>query len=255
MRQEVCALQLIGLCQRIFAEAGLDLFLEPYVIVSTGSSSGLVQCLTDAMSIDALKKNAGFVTLRDHFERTYGEPASSRFLEAQRNFVNSLAAYSLASYVLQIKDRHNGNILLDTEGRMIHIDFGFILGMAPGGNFALENCPFKLPTEYVDVMGGLESQAFMDFVVAFTCGFLTLQAHGGRLVKLLGMMTQKSPFPCFQGKDPPESIVAKLSERLMPHLDKSETVAFCLELIRESYNNYGQRQFDYYQWLTNGIVA
>ncbi|CAN0072932.1 unnamed protein product, partial [Ectocarpus fasciculatus] len=158
MRQEVCALQLIGLCQRIFAEARLDLFLEPYVIVSTGSSSGLVQCLTDAMSVDALKKNAGFFTLRDHFERTYGEPASNRFLEAQRNFVNSLAAYSLASYVLQIKDRHNGNILLDTEGRLIHIDFGFILGMAPGGNFALENCPFKLPTEYVDVMGGLESQ-------------------------------------------------------------------------------------------------
>ncbi|CAN0558260.1 unnamed protein product [Laminaria digitata] len=50
----------------------------------------------------------------------------------------------------------------------------------------------------------------MDLVVAFTCGFLTLQSHGGRLVKLLGMMTQKSPFPCFQGKDPPESIVAKL---------------------------------------------
>lgn len=50
----------------------------------------------------------------------------------------------------------------------------------------------------------------MDFVVAFTCGFLTLQSHGGRLVKLLGMMTQKSPFPCFQGKDPPESIVKKL---------------------------------------------
>ena len=41
---------------------------------------------------------------------------------------------------------------------MIHIDFGFILGMAPGGNFALETCPFKLPIEYVDVMGGLESQ-------------------------------------------------------------------------------------------------
>lgn len=41
----------------------------------------------------------------------------------------------------------------------------------------------------------------------------------------------------------------------MPHLDKSETVAFCLDLIRESYNNYGQRQFDYYQWLTNGIVT
>lgn len=49
-------------------------------------------------------------------------------------------------------------ILLDAEGRLIHIDFGFILGMAPGGTFALETCPFKLPTDYLDVMGGLESQ-------------------------------------------------------------------------------------------------
>lgn len=56
----------------------------------------------------------------------------------------------------------------------------------------------------------LALQAFMDLVVAFTCGFLTLQAHTGRLVKLLSMMTQRSPFPCFQGKDPPESIVKKL---------------------------------------------
>lgn len=54
---------------------------------------------------------------------------------------------------------------------------------------------------------------------------------------------------------PPPPPAGPGSERLMPHLDKSETVAFCLDLIRESYNNYGQRQFDYYQWLTNGIVA
>lgn len=50
----------------------------------------------------------------------------------------------------------------------------------------------------------------MDLVVAFTCGFLTLQAQAGRLEKLLVMMTRRSPFPCFQGKDTPESIVKKL---------------------------------------------
>lgn len=54
------------------------------------------------------------------------------------------------SFCPQVKDRHNGNLLLDEEGHIIHIDFGFMLSNSPGGvNF--ESAPFKLTRELLEV--------------------------------------------------------------------------------------------------------
>ncbi|KAK8828530.1 hypothetical protein WA577_000017, partial [Blastocystis sp. JDR] len=75
------------------------------------------------------------------FSTFQGKPrALQRF---RRNLIYSLAAFSIVCYVLQIKDRNDGNILLDKHGVLVHIDFGFMLSNCPG-NIHFETAPFKL---------------------------------------------------------------------------------------------------------------
>jgi len=282
LRQEVCCLQLMRLCAEIFSDFDLNnmLWLKPYRIVSTGSNTGIVQVislkwedqlfkhhlttphhtfeiisfkqvLTDTLSLDALKKSANFVNLPQYFEKTYGS-SQERLLAAKRNFAASLAAYSLFAYILQIKDRHNGNILLDIEGHLIHIDFGFLLSIAPGGAFSLESAPFKLTEEMVEVLDGLESPLFGEFVKAFTTGFLALRANSENIIATLQVLSTNSPFPCFAAKDT-TAIIERLRGRFRADLSVKDFVQHCLDLIIASYGHFGTKQYDSFQWYTNGI--
>jgi phosphatidylinositol 4-kinase len=255
LRQEVCMVQFIEMCQVIFREAGLDLWLEPYGIISTTSSTGLIETLTDALSLDALKKKDGYISLAHHFQSSYGHDAA-RLLQAKHSFVTSLAAYSLVCYVFQIKDRHNGNILLDTEGHLIHIDYGFILGIAPGGSFSIETAPFKLTPEMVEVMGGVDGALFDEFAALFAGGFFALQLNVERIMALVEIMAEQSRYPCFQATDR-SVILQRLRARLLPGgrlpVSKVDTVAFALDLITQSYNSITTLQYERYQNFTNGI--
>ncbi len=70
--------------------------------------------------------------------------------------------------MLQIKDRHNANILLTKAGHIVHIDFGFMLTTAPGRGLKFENAPFKLTSEFVKVLGGNTSEMYRRYMDGMT---------------------------------------------------------------------------------------
>lgn len=259
LRQEAFAMQLIELCAEAFKMSGLELWTYPYRILATGRTTGIIEMVQNSMSFDSLKKRPGYEEggLLGHFKKMteYAADPPGALKSAKKNFVRSLAAYSLLSYFFVFKDRHNGNILLDTAGHVIHIDFGFLFGIAPGGSFSLEqSVPFKLTEEMIQVMDGLGSGLFSEFVTLFCCGFLALQAHCETFITIVEITCEGSTFNCFEGKETKE-ITSKLRERFCPNLDKEETISHAMDLIRLSYNATGTKQYDFFQYMSQGIAA
>ncbi|XP_056842136.1 phosphatidylinositol 4-kinase beta 1 isoform X2 [Raphanus sativus] len=252
-RQEHLAVQLISHFYDIFQEAGLPLWLRPYEVLVTSSYTALIETIPDTASIHSIKSRYPNITsLRDFFAAKYKENSPS-FKLAQRNFVESMAGYSLVCYLLQIKDRHNGNLLLDEEGHVIHIDFGFMLSNSPGGvNF--ESAPFKLTRELLEVMDsdadGVPSEFFDYFKVLCIQGFLTCRKHAERIILLVEML-QDSGFPCFKGG--PRTI-QNLRKRFHLSLTEEQCVSLVLSLISSSLDAWRTRQYDYYQRVLNGIL-
>jgi phosphatidylinositol kinase/protein kinase (PI-3 family) len=99
-------MQLITYFEKLFKANRIPVWLLSYRIVSTSKSTGLIQLIPDAISLDGLKKGDSWPgTLRAHFEQKYGAPETSGFKTAMDAYVKSLAGYSIVTYILAIKDR------------------------------------------------------------------------------------------------------------------------------------------------------
>ncbi|GAB7348784.1 hypothetical protein MBLNU459_g7507t2 [Dothideomycetes sp. NU459] len=251
LRQEAFACQLIAVCSKIWTEAGVDVWIKHMRILVTGESSGLIETITNGVSLHSLKRSltlasiaAGtnpkkrIATLRDHFTKTFGEADSPAYAAAVDNFAKSLAAYSVVSYILQLKDRHNGNILIDNTGHIVHIDFGFMLSNTPG-SMGFEAAPFKLTLEYVEVLGGVDSAAFKKFKDLMKEAFQALRREAERIVMLVELMGRESRMPCYGGGV--VNVVAALRARFVLEKSKEEAGIWVEDLIAKSIGSYYTR--------------
>ncbi|KAL3425040.1 phosphatidylinositol 3 kinase [Phlyctema vagabunda] len=264
LRQEAFACQLIQVCDKIWTDAGTPVWVKRMRILVTGESSGLIETITNGVSLHSLKRSLTLATiesgknprgkiasLKDHFIKTFGPPESDAYKAAEDAFKRSLAAYSIISYVLQLKDRHNGNVLIDNEGHIIHIDFGFMLSNSPG-SVGFEAAPFKLTQDYVDVLGGVGSPGFDDYKKLCKQAFQALRRSADNLIDLVSMMGRASKMPCFSYGV--QQATNSLRQRFQLQLSADEAEQFVeTDLIGKSLGSYYTRLYDTFQYRTQGI--
>jgi len=247
LRQELLASQLVMQFNTIFQDAKLPLWLRPYEILVTGCNSGMMEYVADTQSVDALKKAVETESIADVYQIAF----SDNPFQARKNFIESHAAYSIVTYVLQVKDRHNGNVLIDADGHVVHIDYGYMLSNSPG-NVNFETSPFKLSQEYLDVMGGELSDNFEYFRNLVICGFLQARKHVDQILLLVEVMLSAAKMPCFAAA--PENALQALKDRFMSNLAEDVCIQKLSDMLDQSVNNWRTVQYDNFQRITNGIL-
>ncbi|KAI5187194.1 phosphatidylinositol 4-kinase B [Nematocida homosporus] len=242
MRQEVLATQVLRTVANIWAAEGVPLLLRPYEVIVTGVESGLIETVVGARSVHQIKKllqAEGKGALLTYFEQEWPNTLE----EAKEGFFLSLVGYALVSYILQVKDRHNGNILIDASGRMLHIDFGFVLGTYPGF-YSVESAPFKFSVEYAEVIGPARMARFRE---EFLRGYLALRKHMDQIVSLVESVEKGGSIP---------SITAAATEglraRFVPGLTEAEFLAHAEETVSRGMKSVFTEIYDSFQYYTQG---
>lgn len=113
--QEVLASQLLTTLKRVWEAERVPLWVRPVRVVVLGRDAGLVEPVLNSVSLHQIKRQHAGKRLLDYYLLEFGGAVldgdllrartSERFLSAQRAFVESCAAYSVLSYLLQLKDR------------------------------------------------------------------------------------------------------------------------------------------------------
>ena len=256
LRQEQFATQLINEFYQIFKLENTGCWLNTYEIISTGNDAGLVEMVNDSVSLDQLKQKIHQASLHDFYLYNFGngDENSPSYKRAMDNYVASLAGYSLVCYFLQIKDRHNGNILLDNEGHLVHIDFGFLLSNAPGKGLKFENAPFKLSRDMVDCLGGIDGKYFSEFRKLLHKGFKAVNKHRLKISILVEMMYcgHGKNLDCFEKG---QEAIDNLKMRLNPqeNMNNVDIKKFVDNLISQSVDNWRTKWYDIFQYYVQGI--
>ncbi|MCH86143.1 phosphatidylinositol 4-kinase alpha-like, partial [Trifolium medium] len=249
-RQDVLALQVIALLRDIFEAVGINLYLYPYGVLPTGPERGIIEVVPNTRS----RSQMGETTdggLLEIFQQDYGPVGSSSFETARQNFIVSSAGYAVASLLLQPKDRHNGNLLFDNVGRLVHIDFGFILETSPGGNMRFESAHFKLShemTQLLDPSGVMKSDTWNQFLRLCVKGYLAARRHMEGIITTVALMLD-SGLPCFSRGDP----IGNLRKRFHPEMSEREAANFMIHVCKDAYNKWTTAGYDLIQYVQQGI--
>uniref|UniRef100_A0A8L8K2Q3 Phosphatidylinositol 3-kinase catalytic subunit type 3 n=1 Tax=Heligmosomoides polygyrus TaxID=6339 RepID=A0A8L8K2Q3_HELPZ len=233
LRQDQLVIQMFRLMDSLFKKDQLDLKLTPYAVLSTGVNEGFVQFVKAKPLREIINTYKRYNTdsIKEAMKEARPDANGPFGIEGEvvENYVRSLAGYCVMCYVLGVGDRHLDNLLLCENGRLFHVDFGFILGrdtkpLPP---------PMKLTNEMLQAMGGIKSDQFRHFCMHCDSAYRILRRHANVILNLFSLMLDAGIHNISEERD---KAVFKVEERLRLDLSDEAASVHIFGVIETSMN-------------------
>ncbi|RNF09908.1 class III phosphatidylinositol 3-phosphate kinase [Trypanosoma rangeli] len=224
VRQDQLVVQLVQLIDGMLRQDGLDLCLSPYRVLATGLAEGLVELVPNAVTLQSVQRDiAGYIRSHNETAKDY-EAAICRFTK-------SFAGYCVLTFILGIGDRHLENLLLTHDGRLLHIDFGYILGNDPKPFPP----PMKINKEMVETLGGPQSERYAEFKSYCCSSYNIIRKHAPLILSMFLLMVDASiPQISGDGKMDPRVNLLKVQDKLRLDLSNAQAAQYITNVIADS---------------------
>lgn len=185
VRKDQIIMNIISLMDMIIKkEESIDANLVVYNVMPISKNSGLIEIVDDCDTVYYIQENLKSSILNYILENN----DDIKIKEVRERFIKTTAAYCVITYLFGVGDRHLDNIMITKDGRLFHIDYGYILGKDPVFN----NPGIRITPEMIDTIGGLSSKYYEQFTETCTKIYNCLRRNIDLIMNMLMMLPKMS---------------------------------------------------------------
>jgi phosphatidylinositol 3-kinase len=160
-------------------ELGVDFGIITYKVIPF-NNDGIIQMVKKSHTMYSIKEKLQFTIQNFIIEKNKNETIDA----IRTRFMKSCCAYCVITYLFGIGDRHYENIMITEEGKLFHIDYGYILGSDPKPITP----EMKITPEMIDSMGGQHSSYYQDFKKYCNDIFNVLRKHTNLFIHMFSVL-------------------------------------------------------------------
>lgn len=231
LKQDLVMMSIIRLVNIIIKkDLDININLVTYNIIPFCKNTGIIEIIHNADTIYHIRHVLNNNILNYILEKNSGMEVGI----IKDRYIKSVAGYSVLTYMFGIGDRHLDNIMISRDGRLFHIDYGFILGKDPIG---FTNPEIRITTDMIDAMGGNNSNYHKKFEELSLDIYIKLRNNINILTTMI--MFIKNITDAFT--EP--YILSQIEERFMPHKTDEQSKKHLIEKIGKQKIEYSIKDF------------